>query len=154
MSDETPFPTIATELLQTIEAALPRLRSIAEPEAARPRAPGKWSPKQVIGHLIDSASNNHQRFIRAQQGTELVFPPYAQDHWVNCQHYAERQWDDVVSLWHAYNRHLAHVIRHIPEDKRNVACVIEPTEPVTLGFLANDYVAHLRHHLAQVGVQM
>ena len=101
MSDQTPFPTIATELLQTIDAALPRLRSIAEPEAARPRAPGKWSPKQVIGHLIDSASNNHQRFIRAQQGTELAFPPYAQDHWVNCQRYAERQWDDVVSLWHA-----------------------------------------------------
>ena len=79
----------------------------SEPDAARPRAPGKWSPKQVIGHLIDSASNNHQRFVRAQQGAELVFPPYAQDHWMNCQHYAERPWDDIVSLWHALHARLS-----------------------------------------------
>jgi hypothetical protein len=152
MSDQSPFPTIAADLLQVIEAALPKLRSISEAGAARPRAPGKWSPKQVIGHLIDSASNNHQRFVRAQQGMELAFPPYAQDHWVESQHYSERPWDEIITLWHAYNRHLAHVIRHIPEEKRNIPCVIESTEPVALGFLAEDYGAHLRHHLEQVGV--
>ena len=152
MSDQSPFPAIATDLLQTVDAALPKLRSISEAEAARPRGPGKWAPKQVIGHLIDSASNNHQRFVRAQQGTELAFPPYAQDHWVESQHYSTRPWDEIVTLWNAYNRHLAHVIRYIPEEKRNVPCVIESTEPVTLGFLAADYGRHLRHHLAQVGV--
>jgi DinB family protein len=152
MSDRTPFPTIATELQQTIDAALPKLRAISDADAARPCAIGKWSPKQVIGHLIDSASNNHQRFVRAQQGTELAFPPYAQEHWVACQHYADRPWDEIVTLWHAYNGHLVHVIRHIPEEKRNAPCVIESTDPVTLGFLADDYGAHLRHHLAQVGV--
>jgi hypothetical protein len=154
MSDQSPFQTIGTELLQAVEAALPKLRSIAEADAGRPRAPGKWSPKQVIGHLIDSASNNHQRFVRAQQGSGLAFPPYAQEHWVASQHYAERPWDEIVTLWHAYNRHLAHVIRHIPEEKRKVPCVIESAEPVTLGFLADDYGVHLRHHLAQVGVSV
>ena len=152
MSDQRPFPIIAADLLHTVDAALPELRSISESEAARPRAPGKWSPKQVMGHLIDSASNNHQRFVRAQQGPDLVFPPYAQEHWVACQHYADRSWDDIVTLWHAYNRHLAHVVSRIPEDRRHVACTIESGGPVTLGFLAHDYGVHLRHHLAQVGV--
>jgi DinB family protein len=152
MSDQTPFSAVSTELLQTIDAALPKLRSISDPDAARPRAPGKWSPKQVIGHLIDSASNNHQRFVRAQQGNALTFPPYAQEHWVACQHYTDRSWDEIVTLWHAYNCHLAHVIRHIPEERRQVPCVIESPSPVTLGFLADDYGKHLRHHLTQVGV--
>jgi DinB superfamily len=152
MTDRTPFPTIAADLLDTVDAAVPKLRALSESQAGRPRAAGKWTPKQIIGHLIDSASNNHQRFVRAQQAAELAFPPYAQDHWVACQHYADRPWDAIVSLWHAYNLHLAHVISNIPEDRRDVPCVIESASPVTLGFLAFDYGEHLRHHLAQVGV--
>ena len=104
MSEDTPFPAIAAELLQSVEAALPKLRSIGEPQASRPRAPGKWSPKQVIGHLIDSASNNHQRFVRAQEVSELRFPPYEQDHWVGCQHYGDRPWDELVTFWHSLRR--------------------------------------------------
>jgi len=152
MTDRTPFPSLAADLLQAVETAVPKLRALSEPQASRPRAAGKWSPKLIIGHLIDSAANNHQRFVRAQQGSELVFPPYAQDHWVSCQHYADRPWDETVTLWHSYNRHLAHVISHIPEERRDTPCVIESVAPVTLGFLAFDYGVHLRHHLAQVSV--
>jgi hypothetical protein len=152
MTDRPRFPAIGADLLQTVEDAVPRLRTMSDAQAAQPRAAGKWSPKQIIGHLIDSASNNHQRFVRAQEVPELRFPPYHQDHWVASQHYADRPWDEIVTLWHAYNRHLAHVINRIPEDRRDVPCIIESAAPVTLGFLASDYVSHLRHHLAQAGV--
>jgi len=150
-SDSTSFTAVAADLLQNLESSLPKLRRISEAEAARQLTSDKWSAKQVIGHLIDSAANNHQRFVRAQQGP-LTFPPYAQDHWVECQHCQDRAWADLLGLWDAYNRHLAHVISRIPEELRNVPCTVEEVTPVTLGFLASDYVVHLRHHLAQVGV--
>jgi hypothetical protein len=153
MTDDKAFSAVADDLLRTVDAALPKLRAIPERDAGQPRAggmPGQWSPKQVIGHLIDSAANNHQRFVRAQQGP-LIFPPYAQDHWVDCQHYQDRPWSDLVAFWETYNRHLAHVIRHIPDNRQGVRCTVESNGPVTLGFLASDYVVHLRHHLAQVG---
>jgi hypothetical protein len=149
-SDQSPFPAIASELAQTVDAALITLRSIADPEAARPRAPGKWSPKQIVGHLIDSAANNHQRFVRAQQTPALEFPGYEQDHWVSSQRYEERGWADLIGLWHAYNRHLAHLIARIPEARRNVPCRIGANPPATLAFLAHDYLVHLNHHLAQM----
>jgi hypothetical protein len=143
---------VARDLQETVDAALPRLRAISDAAAAEPRATGKWSRKQIIGHLIDSASNNHQRFIRAQQTDSLSFPPYEQNHWVDSQRYNDRGWADLVTLWHAYNSHLSHVIAQIPDRHLSVSCVIESANPVTLEFLATDYVAHLRHHLAQVGV--
>jgi len=148
------FPSVAAQLRRTIDAALPALQALSDADAARPRAPGKWSPKQVIGHLIDSASNNHQRFVRAQQGSELVSPTYAQDHWVDCQGYAARPWSEITALWHAYNLHLAHVIERIPADRARVRCTVGANQPVTLAFLAEDYVAHMHHHLAQVNVRL
>jgi len=143
---------VARELVATIDAALPKLRAIGDAAAGEPRAPGKWSRKEIIGHLIDSASNNHQRFIRAQQGSRLSFPPYEQNHWAASQQCNGRPWADLVTLWHAYNLHLAHVIANIPDAHLAVPCVIESDTPVTLEFLVTDYVVHLRHHLAQAGV--
>jgi hypothetical protein len=81
-----------------------------------------------------------------------VSPGYAQDAWVASQGYQDSAWGDLITLWRAYNRHLAQVIGRIPEDRREVACTIGAAPPITLAFLAYDYVVHLRHHLAQAGL--
>ena len=82
ISEQSPFAAIGAALVRNVERALPKLRAMSESRAEQPRAPGKWSPKQVIGHLIDSAANNHQRFVRAQQDASYTGPGYTQDHWV------------------------------------------------------------------------
>ncbi|MEO8580489.1 MAG: DinB family protein [Gemmatimonadales bacterium] len=73
------------ELRHSIDEATPRLQRMTEEQARRSPKPGKWSPSEIIGHLIDSASNNHQRFVRARFQDDLVFPGYEQDAWVNTQ---------------------------------------------------------------------
>ena len=118
--------------------------------AARRPAAGSWSPKEVLGHLIDSAANNHQRFVRASQAGALEFPPYVQDFWVEFQRHDARDWTEIVGFWHAYNRHLAHVMRQIPAHRFQAICKIGDATPVTLEFLVRDYVVHLKHHLGQI----
>ena len=147
---EQTFAATALSLRSEVDAAEPRLRALSEAEASSPLAPTKWSPKQVLGHLIDSAANNHQRFVRAQATAELRLPGYGQESWVATQHYTLRAWTDLIELWSAYNRHLAHVIAHIPEDMRKVRCLIGDNPAVPLSHVALDYVGHLQHHLRQI----
>ena len=141
---------VATDLTNVVATSLPRLQSIDESGSGASREPGAWTHKQVLGHLIDSAVNNHQRFVRAQLGKELIFPSYEQDSWLAVQAYEERPWEQLVELWAALNRHVAHVIGRIPSERLQTPCRIGAGEPVTLDFLARDYVWHLRHHLDQI----
>lgn len=148
----TTFHEASDRLSHSILWVLPALNAISESDASLPWAPGKWTRKQVLGHLIDSAANNHQRFVRAQQNGDLHLPPYVQDHWMNVQRYDERSWPDVIELWTAYNRHLVHVLARIPDGFQEKACTIGSNPPVTLGYLAVDYVDHLWHHMKQIGI--
>jgi hypothetical protein len=141
---------VASELLNVVEAASESLHRIGDPEASLRSSPGNWSKKEILGHLLDSAVNNHHRFVRAQEVKELTFPHYEQEHWVSSQAYAERPWPELVDLWRLYNRHLAHVISLIPAQQLAVMCVIGPDKPVSLGYLIEDYVVHLRHHLQEL----
>ena len=142
---------LSEKLLSLVEAAEPRLREISETESTKPVLAGGWSRKQVIGHLIDSASNNHQRFVRAALQTSLDFPGYDQIGSVRVQAVQVADWQLLVGLWAAYNRYLAHVIAQLPDSKLETVCRIGSGDPVTLGFLATDYLTHLRHHLSQLG---
>jgi hypothetical protein len=140
----------AEELNGVLSQTLPKLRALSEQEVMRSRGAGKWVRKEILGHLIDSAVNNHQRFVRAQMTRQLVWPGYEQDHWVAVQKYRERPWAEVVSLWEQMNRHLAHVMANVPAERLGTKCVIGDGDPVTLEWLMSDYVRHLRHHLDQI----
>jgi len=142
---------LSEQLLRVVESAEAKLSKISEPESTEPILPGGWSRKQVLGHLIDSASNNHQRFVRAALQPSLDFPRYDQDGNIKVQGPQEADWKLLVSLWSAYNRYLAHIIARLPAPKLETICRIGPGEPVTLDFLAHDYLTHLIHHLNQIG---
>ena len=143
---------LSRELLRVTDETEPRLREVSDMDSAKPVLTGGWSRRQVIGHLIDSASNNHQRFVRAMLADALEFPGYDQAGNVRVQAVQEADWLLLISLWASYNRYLAHVIAQIPEDRSGIICRIGKGEPVTLGFLATDYLAHMLHHLRQIGL--
>jgi hypothetical protein len=142
--------TIAQDLREAIDAAKPRLLSIAESKASAKPHPDKWSIKETLGHLVDSAGNNHQRIVRMQEVADIGKFSYAQLHWVSSQHYQSEPWTDVVNVWYSLNRHLSHVIEHINPDSLNNICDMGYPAPATLRFVAEDYVRHIRHHLDQI----
>ena len=141
---------IANALQTTVEAALPRLQALSEQEAQRDRGEGKWVVKQILGHLIDSAANNQQRFVRARGADPVVFPSYDQDDWVVAHAYTIRSWRELIDIWIAYNAQVAEVISSTPPERRQVQCRIGDNEPATLEWLMTDYVRHMRHHLDQI----
>ena len=143
---------LSRDLTRIVDSAEATLHSVSDEDSSRPILSGGWSSKQVLGHLIDSASNNHQRFVRASLQGSLDFPGYDQDGCVRVQAVQEAAWPVLVALWATYNRYLAHVIAHLPPAKLEVPCRIGSNEAVTLRFLAEDYVQHLVHHLEQIGV--
>ena len=138
-----------------LEAALDReiagLRRITEPESAVKSAPGAWSKKEELGHLIDSAANNHARFVRASLEPEFRGPGYQQDEWVRLHGYQEMAWTDIVDFWRHYNDCLAGLVRRIPDEKLMTPCVVGGSATaVTLKFLIEDYVLHMQHHLDHI----
>jgi hypothetical protein len=142
---------LSAEMLGIVNSAEEILQLVSAEESKTPILAGGWSRRQVIGHLIDSASNNHQRFVRASLQTSLDFPAYDQNGWARVQAPEEADLSLLVGLWANYNRYLAHVIAHLPPAKLEVPIRIGQSEPVTLKFLAEDYLHHMVHHLGQIG---
>ena len=142
--------SVLEDFERTIRTSYDRLQKITEAESACAIAPGKWSRKELIGHLIDSAANNHHRFVKAQFTDRLPISRYDQGSWVKYQDYGNEPWAQLLQLWKSYNTHLLHVASRIPEEKLNSLCQLEDSECVSLGFLVEDYVVHLKHHLKQI----
>src|SRR5438477_7727969 len=142
--------TAASSLAAILESVPPRLASISDSEAAYRSAAERWSKKEILGHLIDSAGNNHQRFVRAQLTPRLEFPTYQQESWVDTQSYATEPWGDLVNLWSQLNRHLLHVVKAMPESVLTHECVIGTGAPKPLRDLVTGYLDHVDNHLRQI----
>ena len=140
----------ANRLARILATAPQRMVDISDDDAVRSSDGGRWSKKQVLGHLIDSAANNHQRFVRAQLTANYDGPSYEQEKWVAAQSYAIESWPDLVNLWLLYNRHLLHIVRTMPEAVLAVPCAIGGSAPVPLSEVMSSYVDHMEHHLAQI----
>lgn len=141
---------IARQLRDIIATVEPELSLLSENEVEFKPATDEWSKKEILGHLIDSAANNHQRFVRALNHVAAEFPTYNQSEWVRIQRCNERPWSSLVALWTAYNDHLSHIIERIPEDAEGSPCNIGKEDPVPLDFVVKDYLVHLRLHLKDI----
>jgi hypothetical protein len=161
MSTPNSLGQFLDDFRNTVVSAKARLKDMPEEQGRQKSSPDAWSPIEVMGHLIDSAANNHQRFVQAQFTDDLIFADYEQDQWVSSQKYRDESWPDVIDLWSSYNLHLLHVVSVIPDDvltKARAQHTLEEiafrlpdkNEPATLEYLIRDYVDHLRHHLNQI----
>lgn len=130
-------------ILQKLLAVSPELADV-------PWRAGGWTRKQIVGHLLDSAANNRQRFVRAAIDGAYAGPTYAQDAWVAAHGYESQAWETLLRWWQAEHEILAAVVDRIPDDRLGTDCIVGDNAPVTLRFLIEDYLAHHRHHLDQI----
>ncbi len=137
------------------------LFELPESKMNKPRQPGGWSRKEILGHLIDSASVNHQRFIESQINGSIMFEGYAHEQWVALQGYQGMEWEELVTLWCALNMQICAVVEQIPVDvldkmhdehsfDRTAFRELPAETASTLGYLIEDYFAHMQYHLDQI----
>lgn len=138
---------IALELQQTVEEYLPGLRALTEEESIKKPAPNKWSKKELLGHLIDSAQNNIRRFIVAQYD-EQPHVVYKQDDWVRLNNYQSYSNNDLIELWRLLNIQIVTIVSSAPPEALEQTCKTESVNSIE--WLATDYVKHMKHHLHQV----
>jgi uncharacterized damage-inducible protein DinB len=133
-----------------IASARAKLEQLDEDSACSSLRPGGWTSKQTLGHLIDSALNNHQRFVCAALDGSYHGPPYEQEGWVSLHGYNELPWGELVTHWQKQNDLLCLVVDRIPEDKHAAICKVGTYAPMTLRALVEDYLRHLHQHLDEI----
>jgi hypothetical protein len=142
--------TLADELYGAITRELPELQQVTEEQSAEILRPDGWTRKQELGHLIDSAANNHLRFVNAAIQDEFRGPTYAQNEWVRLHGYDELPWSSLVHFWFRYNSLLVQVLQRIPAERFEAPCHIGAHHPESLAFVVNSYTLHMQHHIDQI----
>jgi len=137
---------LGERLMRVVTEAKDWLVQLSDAQASIPEREGKWSVKQVVGHLTDSAVNNLGRIVKMQIAAGHRMPGYEQEEWVALQHYQEREWKRVVQLWVVLNWQVAWTIANVDKTKLGQTGFVGETE-WTLGYLIEDYIAHVEHHL-------
>lgn len=141
----------STHLLRRLLIEIPpRLENLPDP--GRKSSPDKWSLKEELGHLLDSAANNHQRMVRAQLEDRPAMPGYEQEKWVQLHSYQQRDWQELVALWTALNGQLLAAAEAASETAWTRTCTVAGSEPLTLKFVFEDYLDHMLHHLQHIGI--
>lgn len=138
--------------MQQVDSAVDRWRDLPEHSLTFRPSEGAGSVKEIIGHLIDSASNNRQRFVRLQLIEQLTFPDYGQDniHWIRIQDYQHRSWEELLELWRYFNTQLAYIIRSVDPSCLNHVWELDAETRARLFDLMTDYLKHLEIHLNQI----
>jgi len=141
---------LARRLNRLVTDSEQQLLKVSEEDVDMPLRAGGWNRKEELGHLLDSAVNNHQRFVVATLEGKFRGPKYDQDGWVALHQYADAPWNSLVKFWTGYNRRIAELMDLIPSEKYGAICEIGDNEPVTLEFLMEDYIRHAEHHLQKI----
>jgi hypothetical protein len=140
----------ARQFRADLDAVRRALVSVPESLADVPWREGGWTRKQIVGHLLDSAANNRQRFVRASTGGPYFGPNYSQDDWVAAHGYSNQPWTTLLEWWQTEHEILKAVVDRIPEDRLETRCILDESAPVTLRYLIEDYVEHQKWHLKQL----
>lgn len=144
--------TSIERLEQICETIPQKIQSLSEEDLSFKPSPEKWSKKEIIGHLIDSATNNHHRIVRGQY-EELPKIAYDNQTWQSGNHYQDMSVEHLVTFWIAYNRYFLELIKLIPAEK--LTRMVKTGEQgdnnlMNIEFLIKDYIDHMEHHLKQV----
>ena len=131
-----------------------RLTNLSGDQVQRKPSSSQWSLKEELGHLLDSAANNHQRIVRAQLEDNPAMPEYDGDKWVTLHRYQDRDWSSLIAIWVGLNRQLLAAAEAVPESAWSRTCMIADSAPLTLQFVFDDYVDHMMHHLRHMGVEV
>jgi len=148
-----PALTLLRDLLQDVPSRLERL-STDKDKVESKSTPSTWSPKEELGHLLDSAANNHQRVVRVQLEDTPSMPGYDQNRWVAVPAYARRDWKELIELWQALNRQLLAAAEAVSDSAWSRTLTVAGSEPLTLQFVFDDYVQHMLHHLQHIGIEV
>lgn len=144
---------VLTSLRNLLQRVPGRLAELSHDRVERRPTPSAWSAKEELGHLLDSAANNHQRIVRAQLEDNPAMPGYEQNRWVAIHGYQRRDWGELIDLWQALNRQLLAAAEAVPDSAWSRTLTIAGPEPLTLQFVVEDYVAHMLHHLQHIGIE-
>jgi hypothetical protein len=141
----------AKQLEEIVEAFYLRYKDVNDAIASNKLSHDKWTLKEIMGHLIDSASNNHQRFVRMQIKDKLDFPDYDNEVWLGIGSYNTMPFSDLLNLFRYYNRLIGHIIRHIHEKSLSNTWRIPidgVPKNITLEGLVRHYLEHIEGHIA------
>lgn len=147
LNNNQQMKSIIAELNRITDQHLPGLEHIPEAKFNLKPSPSKWSKKEILGHLIDSAQNNIRRFIVAQYDDQPKIV-YDQDRWVAISNYQHYNLPDLISLWYLLNKYICHILENMTPEMAERK--IQTEEVHSIKWLAEDYIKHLLHHLHQV----